>query len=237
MTGVKGEHAEKTKLSFRKKLFRCIIAVLFVFTTWIIWQISAYNKSVIMARQAGFYWEHETPFSLIREDWRNAFDKHTWGSHDRILQIEDISDLDVYSDMLQRLQPNDLYFLGCDKLENVDALQTINNLKNLHLCNCTMLQNVDGLKNHTSLRRLLLYACSSLQNIDGLGRLTELEYLDLCGCTELRKVNRLKNITSLRHISLEDCHNIPAADLRELSAALPNTKIVFPDGTMNPPQE
>ena len=46
----------------------------------------------------------------------------------------------------------------------------------------------------------------------------------------------LKGLTGLRLLNLDGCDKIPAAALRELRAALPNTDITFPDGTKNPPQ-
>ena len=63
------------------------------------------------------------------------------------------------------------------------------------------------------------------------------ENLDVIkGLTALQNVDALKSLIGLQMLNLYWCDKIPAAALRELRAALPNTEIIFPDGTENPPQ-
>jgi hypothetical protein len=93
MTGVNDEHTVKTKLSFRRKLLYGIIAFFLVVISWLLWQMYTYNNAVRMAKEAGFGWYYDNPISLIREDWRNAFEKSTWSSHDRVLVIKSFSNL------------------------------------------------------------------------------------------------------------------------------------------------
>lgn len=291
MTGVKDEHTVKTKLSFRKKLLYGISASFLVFIAWTFWQFIALNNAVLMAKEAGFDWESEDPITLIRKDWRYALRKNTWGPHDRVLSMRDVSDLDDYRDMLHHLRPTYLYLTNCNRLQNVDGLRNLTSLVELELNNCIELQNVDGLKGLTALRMIYLTNCNRLQNVDGLKSLTQLKdihisskkeihisssselqnvdslkyltslevlllhnctelknvdvlkglstlfHIDLSDCIEIQNIDSLKSLTTLQYLNLYGCHKIPAADLRELRAALPKTNITFPDGTMTPPQE
>ena len=191
MKGVNDEHTVKSKLSFRRKLLYGISAFFLVVIGLLFWQLYTYNNAVRMAKEAGFYWSCDDPISLIRRNWRYAFENSTWGPHDRVLVIKKVSTLDDYRQMLQYLRPTALDISGCPELKNVNALKG----------------------------------------------LTDLEILTLRACTALQNVDSLKSISSLEDLDLSGCHKIPAADLRELSAALPKTNIVFPDNTNNPPQE
>ena len=164
------------------------------------------------AEEAGFAWECTDTISLIRQDWRNALKKETWCKHTRMLVTEDIPDLGRYREMLHQLRPTALIAWRC-KDKNVDALKGLTALQSLNLLDCPALQNVDALKGLTALQVLHLSRCTALQNVDAL-----------------------KGLTNLRTLSLHDCDKIPAAALRELRAALPNTYITFPDGSENPPQ-
>ncbi len=125
---------------------------------------------------------------------------------------------------------------GCPALQNVDVLKGLTALQTLFLGDCPALQNVDALKGLTSLQNLKLIGCTVLQNVDALKGLTSLQTLVLRDCTALQNVDALKSLTSLQWLDFSGCDKIPAAALRELRAALPNTDITFPDGTKNPPQ-
>lgn len=212
MTGVNEEHTAKTKLSFRKKLLIGLITFFFAVTAWIIWEICAFNNAVQIAKEAGFDWDNENPITLIRKDWRYALIKRTWGDQERKLEIRGVSDLDPYREMLHRLRPKYFTLRDCNELQNVNALESLTSLQFLTFENCPALHNVNGLIGTTSLEVLLLYNCTELKNVDGLKGLTSLNMLDLSGCEK-----------------------IPSTDLRELRAALPQTNIVFPDGTQRPP--
>jgi hypothetical protein len=131
----------------------------------------------------------------------------------------------------------DLYLHECTALQNIDGLKNLTKLIRIQLSSCTELQNLDSLNGLISLEELLLSNCNKLKNVDGLKGLPAMTYIDISGCIEIQNIDSLKSLTTLRYISLQGCYKIPAADLRQLSAALPKTNIVFPDGTMTPPQE
>ena len=209
---VKDGHTTQGESSFGKKLWCVLIVVFLGGIGWQMWKLHLYNNAVREAKEAGFRWECEDTISLIRQDWHNAFKKETWGKHPRVLGMGKVPDLGRYREMLHQLRPTDLYVYGC-KDENVDALKGL-----------------------TALRTLSLYDCTALQNVDALKGLTALQWLDLGGCLSLQNVDGLKGLTALQMLNLYGCDKIPPAALRELRAALPNTEIIFPDGTLNPPQ-
>ena len=136
---------------------------------------------------------------------------------------------------LSSLQKLDLG--GCYALKNLDGLKDLAELQVLNLIGCPALQNLDGLKGLTRLQKLFLYDCPALQNADVFNALIGLQKLELRSCHALQNVEGLKYLAGLQEILLMDCDKIPAAALRELRAALPNTDITFPDGSKNPPQE
>ena len=209
---VKDGHTTHGESSFGKKLW-CVLIVFFLGVIgWQVWKLNAYNNAVRQAKEAGFTWECDDTFSLIKQDWHNALKKETWREHKRVLWMKEVPDLGRYREMLHHLRPTELLVWGC-KDENVDALKGLTALQSLVLLNCTALQNVDALKGLTGLQVLVLAECPALQNVDALNGLTGLQRLNLDGCAK-----------------------IPAAALRELRAALPKTEITFPDGSNNPPQ-
>ena len=251
---------------------------------WQMWSIHKYNAAVREAKDAGFRWEFTDIISLIRQDWRNALKKETWGTHQRKLYLIGADSLTQHRELIRRLRPTELSIdrcndenldalkkatslqlltiLFCDHLQNLDALKGVTGLQTLQLYDCPELQNVDGLSGLTGLhdltlnncrslhnadalnalsgltglQTLFLYNCLNLQNVNALRRLTGLQYLYLDGWPELQSVDALKNLTGLKELDLHHCDKIPAAALRELRAALPKTKITFPDSSREPPQ-
>ena len=88
---------------------------------------------------------------------------------------------------------------------------------------------------HLRPTNLSVWGCND-ENADALKGLSGLQVFDLHDCTALQNVDALKGLSALQTLYIRNCDNIPAAALRELRAALPNTDITFPDGTNNPPQ-
>ena len=208
--GVKDGQTTKSESSFGKKLWCVLIALFLGGIGWQMWKLHLYNNAVREAKEAGFTWECDDTFSLIRQDWHNALKRETWGAHKRALNMGEFPILGRCREMLHHLRPTELSAFGC--------------------------QNVDALKGLTSLQVLDLYGCTELKNADCLKGLTGLQSLDLYGCMALQNVDGLKSLTGLKTLNLAACAEIPAPALRELRAALPKTIITFPDGTKNPPQ-
>ncbi len=199
------------------------------------WQEYDYQQAISEARAAGFTWVCDDPISSIRRDWHNALSRETWSTHQRDLECREIPNLARYRRLFQRLRPTDLWFDGFHD-ENLDAFKDITSLRRIVLINCTALKNLDDIKGLTSLRNFQLLSCHGLQNVDALDALTNLQLLSLYDNPVLQKVDVLKRLTGLQMLDLEGCIKITAASLRELRAALPNTEIIFPDGTKSPPQ-
>ena len=211
-TRVKDGHTTHGGSSFGKKLWWAIIIALVGILGWKMWGLHQYNNAVREAKAAGFRRKCDDTLSLIRQDWRNALKKETWGEHPRELHMGSVPDLSRYHEMLHHLRPTGLFAYDCKD------------------------ENVNVLKGLTALQTLSLSFCTSLQNVDALKGLTALQQLNLSGCTALQNVDALKGLTALQQLNLSGCDKIPAAALRELRAALPKTDITFPDGTKNPPE-
>lgn len=141
-----------------------------------------------------------------------------------------------------------LILYSCTAVQNVDALKGLTSLQEVHLGRCNALQNVDGLKGLTGLQALSLSDSPALQNVDGLKGLTRLQHLILEDCPALKNVDALKSLTALKTLCFSalipglnapdpvKSTRIPEATLRELRAALPNTTIQSPDGSISHPQ-
>ena len=199
------------------------------------WREYDYQQAISEARAAGFQWSCADPITWIREDWRNVLKKETWRAGERQLVLGQVPDLGRYRSLIHRLGPTELQADGC-KDESLDALTGITGLKWIGLFGCPNLQNINAIKELTKLRMLNLNHCPILQDIDALASLTDLHDLYLCDSAALQNINALKSLTSLQFLDLTQCDKIPASSLRELSTALPNTIITFPNGSNLPPQ-
>ena len=229
--GVKDEPPAKRRLRLGK-LWWWMVAAFASAIGWQMWELHLYNNAIREAKEAGFTWAYTDSLTLIRQDWRNALNKETWGAHRRDLGMGKVPDLGRYNDMLHRLRPTVLSVRGCNSIE---VLKDLHSLQWLEL-DSAALQNVDCIKNLTGLKLLRVEDCTMLQNLDVLKGIRGLQGLCLRGCTALQNVDALKGLPTLLDLDLRACHEIPAIALRELRAALPNTNITFPDGSKNPPQ-
>ena len=198
---VKDGHTTHGESSFGKKLWCVLLILLLGVIGWQIWKINPYNNAVREAEESRFGWTCDDAISLIRQDWRNALKKETWGAHERLLGMGEVPDLSRYREMLHHLNPTVLDALGCQD-ENLDALNGLTGLQNLDLRYCPALQNVDALKGLTGLQELRLDNCPALQNVDVLKSFTGLKDLTLIGCTALKNVDVLKDLTSLQKLGL-----------------------------------
>lgn len=97
-------------------------------------------------------------------------------------------------------------------------------------------RDVDALRGLSALRELDLHGCMGLQNVDGLRGLPALATLYLSGCTGLQNVDGLRDLPALQRLNLVGCTGLSVPALRELRTALPEARIAFPDGTLDPPQ-
>ncbi len=208
---VKDGHTTHGESSFGKKLW-CVLIVFFLGVIgWQMWKLNAYNNAVREAKAAGFDWQCEDTFSLIRQDWHNALKKETWGEHPRMLDMGEVPDLSRYREMLNRLRPTELRAGGC-KDENLDSLKALTSLKALSIGPCTALQNLDALKDLTGLETLFLGGCTELQNLDAFKGLTGLREVFLSNCPALQNVDGLKWLTSLQKLTIMNCPALKNVD-------------------------
>ena len=112
---------------------------------------------------------------------------------------------------------------------NLDALKGLKSLRTLIIQDGAFLQSLDGLSDLINLEKIQIVSCGivPLKNLDALKNLTELRAFGLIGCHHLQNIDGLKRLTKLTKIMLQPTSQIPAASLRELHAALPNTQFDF----------
>ena len=176
---------------------------------WQMWELHLYNNAIREAKEAGFTWAYTDSLTLIRQDWRNALNKETWGAHRRDLGMGKVPDLGRYNDMLHRLRPTVLSVRGCNSIE---VLKDLHSLQWLEL-DSAALQNVDCIKNLTGMQSLWLSNCHALQSLDGLKSLSGLQHLWLDGCRSLQSVDFLKYLTGLKLLRVEDCTMLQNLDV------------------------
>ena len=186
-----------------------MVAVFAALIGWQMWELHRYNAAVLEAKEAGFGWECDDTLSLIRQDWRNAFKKETWTTHERSLSVmvhgnymEFASKFARSRDLIHRLQPTKLVM---PNFGNVDVLRGLNSIKNLTIA--------DGFNNRAPL------------NLDGLKDLTALQSLEMEETWAIlgpRNLDALYGLKNLRFLRTKGCNGISAKSVRELQTALPN---------------
>lgn len=246
--------AKHPLLRLLRKPFFWALALFLAICGYQRWLVHDYSAAVREAMEAGFEWEANDTFDLIRQDWHAALRKETWGTHERILRIGSpfdnfgpAIDFSPNRNLLQRLRPTKLEVSFC---KNVDALNGLHSLHSLSLRNCPTLQNLDALKGLTGLQELDLTGCPELQNLDALKDLTGLQELSLVDSTVLQNLDALKSLPHLHTLKIHRCPNLekisvfkglvglrelqidsgtvfPDEALKELREALPNTQIDF----------
>lgn len=221
------------------------------------WRQYDYQCAGREAKAAGFHWNpgKEPWWTLIHQDWHNIWDKYTWAAGRSTLDLGKVSDLTPHRNLIHRLRPTELK-CAITESQNVDALKGLSGLQSLRLSECPALQDLTAIKELSGLRTLYLYRCRALQDLDAIKGLTDLREFHhssdslqnvdaLKGLTGLRKLSlyhspALQNLDALKALTwLESLYlkwrDIPVSALRELRAALPATKIIFPDGTEHCP--
>ena len=170
-------------------------------TAWVGWREYDHRAAVREAQAAGCRWNVREPITLIRADWRAAFQKKTWTESYWQLDVGRDRDLASLRPLLLRLRPTVLR-APASKDANLDALQGLSGVQYLHLGGSPSLQNVDGLQGLSGLKWLDLSYCTALQNVDGLQGLSGLKHLDLHFCPALQNVNGLQGLSGLQHLDL-----------------------------------
>jgi hypothetical protein len=203
-------------------------------TAWVGWRAYDHRAAIREAEAAGYSWKVREPIGLIRADWRAAFQKDTWAKSYWSLNVGAGRDLASLRPLLLRLRPTDLiayeikdanldalqglsrvkdlHLDGCPALQNVDALKGLSGLQTLSLGGCPALQNVGALKGLSGLQTLSLNGCTALQNVDALKGLTGLQVLHLGGCTALQNVDALQRLTGLKYLNLFGCTALQNVD-------------------------
>ena len=232
---VKEEPPVRTKARRLGKLRWWLLALFLAWGGYLAWREYDYRAAVREAKEAGFEWRNVGPWDLIRQDWHSALKKETWSTYVRFLGIDRVHSLTQHRNLIRRLRPKVLQAWGC-KDGNLNALKGVTSLEKLDIQSCPELQSLEALRGLSGLKRLELSNCPKLQNLDGLSGLTGLKYLALSDCLHLQNVDALKSLAGLQNLYINGYQKIPLNSFYELSAALPHTEILFPDGSESPPK-
>ncbi|KAF7130277.1 hypothetical protein RHSIM_Rhsim10G0075900 [Rhododendron simsii] len=139
---------------------------------------------------AGLFQNHEALESLTLQCMRN------------------IETLQNQMSGLSSLKRLGLHF--CDKLGNLQGLETLNSLNSLFISGCNSLTDLKGLEGLTSLRSLIIKGCPEIQSFpEGMRHLNSLQHMDICDCEGLITLpNWLGSLQSLSRLSIWGCRNL-----------------------------
>ena len=103
---------------------------------------------------------------------------------------------------------------GINALQDLNALQTLVNLKVLISKDLTRVKDISALSHLTHLTQLDLGGCVKIKDIQALARLENLEQLSLWNCQGIQEINALSGCTKLRHVQLD---YVPISDISAFS--------------------
>jgi len=110
----------------------------------------------------------------------------------KIKNAEKLTDISALSS-LNNL--NELKLDYCEKLTDISALASLKNLNDLNLSSCEKLTDISALTSLQNLNDLDLSWCDKLTDISALTSLQNLEYLDLSSCPKIKDIDVLKSLT------------------------------------------
>ena len=133
-------------------------------------------------------------------------------------RLKDISALTS----LQNLNELDLPY--CQELTDISALSSLKNLNDLNLFQCEELTDISALASLKNLKRLDLSDCYELTDISALSSLMNLNELYLSNCEELTDISALASLENLESLDLSYCPKIKNIDVLK---SLTKTEISF----------
>lgn len=105
-----------------------------------------------------------------------------------------------------------LNLMRCRDLQNVDGIECLTKLIELHLNNNFCLTSVDQLANLTTLTVLNLQYCRMIENAQQLSKLTNLSSLNLANCQGIQSVDSFSTLMNLTDLNLEECFLLQNVD-------------------------
>jgi hypothetical protein len=210
-----------------------------------LWPVTERGRAIRALERAGFVWfDQDTdgfespppgkdPLEITTLDPTVAAAIRSLDlKHISLAECEELRDIDALHG-LKSLRWLNLNL--CERLENLDGLQGLTGLRLLTINVNRSLRNLDPLHDLTSLRMLNLDSCLDLQNVDGVEKLVALKMIVLSHSPALENVDSLKLLPGLKEVDLGGCRNLPKSSWAPLCAALPNTQITLPDGSVHGP--
>lgn len=113
-------------------------------------------------------------------------------------------------DFLQKFEGYAVSLVSCEGLQNIDGLRNCV-LTELAIRDCPKINQVDALAGLSDLRKLDLSGCANLENVDGLKTLTKLSFLDLEGAVKVAadSLEALQRALPQTHIVAPDGTQMP----------------------------
>ncbi|KAF7129608.1 hypothetical protein RHSIM_Rhsim10G0075400 [Rhododendron simsii] len=144
------------------------------------------------------------------------------------LGLENMPNIETLQNQMSGLSSlKQLSLNWCNKLGNLQGLETLNSLDSLDISGCDSLTDLKGLEGLTSLRWLYIYGCPEIQSFpEGMRHLNSLQRIMIYYCEGLITLpNWLGSLQSLSYLRIEDCSNLRSMpdelgdqkNLRELS--------------------
>ena len=101
-----------------------------------------------------------------------------------------------------------LVFNGCGRLKCIPDLTTLSScLRSLHVTHCSSLESILGVENLTALLHLVLSGCSSLMAIPDLQKVKKLQLLNL-SATGISDIPGIHALHELEELHLNSCNNL-----------------------------
>lgn len=117
----------------------------------------------------------------------------------------------------------ELHLWYCPRLEKIEGLCGLGNLKTLEIKYCPKVEELSGLRTLRSLERLRLVKCG-VSGILDLQQLTKLRVLKVLNCQALEELAGIEDLMlRLRALDISGCHNLRRGeDLRQRAENYPN---------------
>ncbi|MCL4677477.1 MAG: hypothetical protein KJ017_02665 [Alphaproteobacteria bacterium] len=103
--------------------------------------------------------------------------------------------------------------LANTRIESIEFLNELNDLKELELYNCRKLLNFKPIQHCKNLKKLSIEGCSNLSNLEFIRELTSLEILNISDNSVLESLAPLKKLENLRAFSFAGNTKIKDGDL------------------------
>ena len=164
-----------------RRFFLWLGVLLLVFSAWRGWKEYDYRAAVKEAKALGWYIENSSPFDDIKKDWHAAIRLKTWRDPRRGLAIKHTDVLTGHESLILRLNPQGIEISHCPTPRDFSFLKHLPDLRYLSITNLLEMTdaNMDQIEELTELKNLHLYNCPRLTHLNPFIKLVKLKGLTL----------------------------------------------------------